>query len=188
MEEANLASITQAHIDRAFAAFEASSLHGMKNAAHQVKSQYTWKLNHRMRVVGATARWKYIRITDALFDMSIDFNVDVFSRMPSYEQYNTTTHEIAHLIDMSYYRVSSNHGYRWQSIDIAMGGSGERCHKMDVKRNIVKRLVVEDTVTGKIYQNVTLRNYNKAIACSPGRYKVLEEKTLNRTPESLLSA
>jgi ribosomal protein L20A (L18A) len=108
--------------------------------------------------------------------------------MSSEEQYKTTTHEIAHLIDMYYYRISSKHGYRWQTIDIAMGGTGERCHKMEVKRNNIKRLVVKDNVTGRIYNSVTLRNYNKASAGSPGRYEVLECKTLNRTPASLVSA
>jgi hypothetical protein len=72
MEEATLASITQKHIDRAFAAFEASRMDGLKHAASQVKSQFTWKLNHRMRVVGATAGWKHIRATDTIFDMVID--------------------------------------------------------------------------------------------------------------------
>lgn len=60
------------------------------------------------------------------------------------EQVNQTIpHEVAHLVAFAHPRLGAkNHNYVWQRIDRSLGGTGERCHNMELtpaKRRTVTR-------------------------------------------------
>lgn len=49
---------------------------------------------------------------------------------------NTVTHEIAHVLSPPYRnpgsRKSVQHGHRWQAMHRRLGGTGERCHELEL--------------------------------------------------------
>ena len=61
----------------------------------------------------------------------IKLNARLLGTVSDAIQYNTVSHELAHVIAFNLYR-KSGHGTTWQLIHQAMGGTAERCHDMDV--------------------------------------------------------
>lgn len=47
---------------------------------------------------------------------------------------NTYRHELAHIVASLKYNANCGHDYRWKSIAISLGDTGERCHKMNVAK------------------------------------------------------
>ena len=65
---------------------------------------------------------------------------DLFSQDKNFDEafYNTVTHEIAHILapptvdlSASFIGRRSMHGHEWKAMHRKLGGSGERCHKME---------------------------------------------------------
>lgn len=165
----------QAHLDRAFNAIENSSAHdSIKNAAIKVKAEMKCLWNSRIRRYAGFAR---------LSRMEIHLNREMFYRVDEKEQYDTVSHELAHLIDYKV-RLTSNHDYLWRSIHRTMGGSGSRCFSgIAIKRNAVKRYHILDNRDNKTY-TVKSRFYKKHIVpLLNTRFKLLEVKVLERDRE-----
>lgn len=63
---------------------------------------------------------------------SIKLSKELMNRMDGDEQFDTITHELAHIIDFAY-RLNSDHGPIWKKIHSFMGGSGKQFHSIDTK-------------------------------------------------------
>ncbi len=170
-----MTTTVQAYLDRAFNAIENSSVHdGIKSAAIRVQAEVKCLWNTRIRRCAGYAR---------LRKMEIHLNREMFFRVDEREQYDTVSHELAHLIDYKV-RLTSKHDYLWRNIHRTMGGSGSRCFSgIAIKRNAVKRYHILDNRDNKTY-TVKSRFYNKHIVpLLNTRFKLLEVKVLERDRE-----
>lgn len=90
------------------------------------------------RCAGRCCYWR------AKDELKVEFSTSLFESMPEMEKTDTVIHELAHAIC---FRLSLDrgHGYEFKRVCRLMGGTGERCLKLEVgavKRNLVKRWVL----------------------------------------------
>jgi hypothetical protein len=142
-------------IDSAFASLmSASNLPSIKNAAMKAKEVH-WEMSNRMRISAGLARARIVNRADKTFEVlncKVQFSSALFARMTDEEKFNTVSHEFAHVVEY-YARGTSDHGMLFQQIHRQMGGSGNRCHKIDTTglRNNRKRVKLFDRGTNKEY-------------------------------------
>jgi predicted SprT family Zn-dependent metalloprotease len=131
------------------------------SATMQAQAMLKVVINTRLRVAAGRARARLNPITRKPIYVEIELNPSLFNRINEAEQYNTVSHEIAHVVDY-FLRGDSNHDYIWQNIHRLAGGTGEQFHKYDVTglRNNVKRIILMDTVTSRELR-VTVQTFNK---------------------------
>jgi predicted SprT family Zn-dependent metalloprotease len=126
----------QKRIDYALANFR-------KNAP-ELASQMSWHFTDVVvskRLRRAAGRCSYWRATD---EMRIEFSANLFENIPEMEKTDTVIHELAHGVCFRL-KLDRGHGYEFKRICKLMGGSGDRCLKVEdgvVKRNLVKRWVL----------------------------------------------
>lgn len=145
---------------------------GVKQSAVKAIQQLRVIRNDRLRVCAGRARCSINRLTKMVFNLNLEWNPHLFSRMTEDQQFNTVSHEYAHLVEYMH-RLESDHGYFWQTLHRACGGTAERTHTYDttgLKKNI-KRIIIVDTITNREYK-ITMNNWNKI--CNCGRYKRLK--------------
>lgn len=90
------------------------------------------------RCAGRCAYW---RRTD---ELKIEFSAALFESIPEMEKTDTVIHELAHAICFRL-KLDRGHGSEFKRVCRLMGGTGERCLKLEVgvvKRNLVKRWVM----------------------------------------------
>lgn len=145
---------------------------GVKQSAVKTIQQLRVICNDRLRVCAGRARCFVNHLTKTVFNLRLEWNPHLFARMTENQQFNTVSHEYAHLVE-SMHRFQSDHGYFWQTLHRACGGTAERTHTYDttgLKKNI-KRLIIVDTITNREYK-ITMNNWNRIRYES--RYKLLK--------------
>jgi len=174
---------TTIFIDRATNSFmnHCSNLE-YKNTLSTLK--YKIKINPRLKIKAGVAKMLTNKSTMTKLFL-LELSPHVLFRMTEEEQFQTVSHELAHLLDFSI-RNKSAHDDFWQNIHKLMGGDAKRCHTISMVglRNKVKRFVVTDTIINKEYV-LTPRNYHKKAFKSitlgntenPGRYTVKQIET-----------
>lgn len=174
----------QTLIDKAYNILESSKVSmATHNAAQISKTLMTWELNSRTRTQCGSV--KYIKgFCNKPIKMS--FNENLFYKMTDEEQYETVSHELAHVIDICM-RGFSDHKWHWEMLHKIMGGSGNRCHNMSVIRNKVKRLQVLEIATGKIYNNVTMSRFTRCNKAQPGRLQIINQTIIDRNTFNIAS-
>jgi predicted SprT family Zn-dependent metalloprotease len=121
----------------------------------------TFYMNDRMRTVGGVCQIKPIaRVA------TIQLNTQLFATLDDAARQKIIAHELAHAVAFFLGYVREHHGARWQRIARAMGDTGERCHTLEVKHNLVRRVIYAHRVRGNIY------------ALSPKKAKTLGFNTL----------
>lgn len=95
---------------------------------------------------------------------NIKFSKEIMKRMTEEEQFQTASHELAHIIDF-YFRNKSGHDSVWKRIHAHMGGDGKRFHDVDVSdlRKKVLRVVLESKYDGS-QKIVTRKHFEKLVA------------------------
>jgi hypothetical protein len=124
-----------------------------KNCKHESYKKALESLNlkviltNRLRVTAGRASRKLINpaIKDS-FIYTIELSKVVLSKTTKEEQYDTISHELAHLLDAAI-RNKFNHDKFWKSLHVAMGGTGKRCHGIEVKRNKRRKVKVTNLIT-----------------------------------------
>ncbi len=115
-------------------------------------------INYRSRVQGGSCKWKRMTYTRQAVDISIEIGYEFATRAPEQEVENCVSHELAHALHVLLTN-DSDHGPVWQGIHRAMGGTAERCHTVQVRKNIVQRIKILDNMSGKTYI-VSKRKWN----------------------------
>jgi predicted SprT family Zn-dependent metalloprotease len=100
--------------------------------------------NSRLKSTGGRARLGRNRAHD------IELNPTVMKNATPDERFNTTAHELAHCLDYEI-RGRSNHDKFWKSLHLAMGGSAERCHRINMKGIRGRVWFVKCRKTGKTW-------------------------------------
>lgn len=73
------------------------------------------------------------RITREVFGLYLRFNVEAIRKNWDEMVKQTIPHEVAHLVAYSFPVLGAkNHNWKWAQIDRALGGTGERCHNMEL--------------------------------------------------------
>jgi predicted SprT family Zn-dependent metalloprotease len=138
-----------------------ASTDSIKNAAIKAQAMLKVVINPRLRVAAGRARARLDIVTRRPSYVEIELNPSLFNRINDAEQYNTVSHEVAHVVDY-FIRGDSGHDYFWQNLHHLAGGTGEQFHKYDVTglRNNVKRIILLDTITSRELK-VTVQTFNK---------------------------
>lgn len=137
---------------------------------------YTIKIDSRLRTKAGEAAWSRNRASGTV-KLSMRVSKALMERAKSEDQFQTISHELAHLLEFAVHG-ESNHKARWQQLHRWMGGDAKRCHDISTADlgNKVVRIVVTDT---KLKQNYVLRRssyerqkMNLALTnlSEPGRY------------------
>ena len=92
----------------------------------------------------------------------LHFNRDLIERELECMLNDVVPHEIAHIVCFMNPRLGDNHDYGWQRVCRALGGSGERTHKMKVVYG-----------NGKTYEYISTTG--KPIRVSEQRHKVIQQ-------------
>jgi predicted SprT family Zn-dependent metalloprotease len=116
-------------------------------------------INTRLRTKGGLIRYRIQPYTKIAYDLAIEINPDYCLRATDEQVYNTVAHELSHAYHVLLTQ-STDHGTMWQSIHRAMGGTAERCHKVEVQKNNVQRHQIRDLTDGKTY-TVSTRRWNQ---------------------------
>ena len=92
----------------------------------------TISYNLRGRVAGY-ACCQINRLTGEATNLELRFNREAISKNWEEMVNQTIPHEVAHLVGYVHRRLGAkNHNYAWAQIDRSLGGTGERCHKMEL--------------------------------------------------------
>lgn len=76
---------------------------------------------------------RYSRLTGEAQDLYLRFNREAIAKNWDEMVKQTIPHEVAHLVGYVHKRLGAkNHNWQWQQIDRSLGGTGERCHKMEL--------------------------------------------------------
>lgn len=175
----------QALFDRAFAAIEnnpeTQKIPGLRNAIIFAKHNLKWKWNTRRRVQLGVATWE--KWLGDVINPWVQLNASLFDKLSLEQQYQTVSHEVAHVID-AYWRGESDHEILWARIHGLMGGDGKRfidIPGIKVKRNRVQRVRILDTQTGKEYKT-TVQQTARALRCNPARFQEIGRFILGDEP------
>ncbi len=94
------------------------------------------KVTIKYDIRGKTAGYagcKLNRATREAYDLYLRFNREAIGKNWDEMVTQTIPHEVAHLVAYVFPQLGAkNHNYAWQRIDRSLGGSGERCHKMEL--------------------------------------------------------
>lgn len=63
--------------------------------------------------------------------VAVEFNPRLWARATPAERRETVIHEVAHIIANVRHQQSCGHDARWQAVMVELGGSLERCHKVE---------------------------------------------------------
>lgn len=144
-------------IDAVIAKYNASGMPGVDFAGLPLG----FYMNDRMRTVGGICVIKPMERTAV-----IKLNTQLFATLTDEQREKIIAHELAHAVAFFLGYVREHHGPRWQRIAKAMGDTGERCHTLEVKHNLVRRVIYAHREKGRIY------------ALSPKKAKTLGFNTL----------
>lgn len=73
------------------------------------------------------------RYTGEVKGLYLRFNREAITKNWDEMVNQTIPHEVAHIVAYVHRRLGAkNHNWAWQQIDRALGGTGERCHKMEL--------------------------------------------------------
>jgi predicted SprT family Zn-dependent metalloprotease len=82
--------------------------------------------------------------------------------------YNTVTHEIAHILVPPVRTVGrrnrDSHGFEWQMMHRQLGGTGERCHELELSVGFTARRVEVEIPCGKCGQPIKVSRIRAARA------------------------
>jgi hypothetical protein len=165
-------------IKKAYDTLMASSVNpNIKECATKAYNNVKVSRNDRMRVTAGRAGCRIDHFAKTIINPYIEWNSTLFARMNEAEQYNTASHEFAHIVDF-YCRQKSNHDYFWEHIHRACGGTGERTHKYNVEglRKNIRRMIVVDKITNREYK-ITVNNWNRIQW--EGRYTLVKTEVYN---------
>ncbi len=115
-------------------------------------------LNYRSRTRGGSCKWHRLPYTRHAVNIQVEIGYEFATRAPEQELENCVKHELAHAFHVLMTH-GSDHGFVWQAIHRAMGGTAERCHSVPVRKNVVQRIKFVDRKNGKEYV-CTLRKWN----------------------------
>lgn len=149
-------TILNGMIEKAINLLVGSSLHDAHLVALLRKVPVT--INYRMRTAGGRVGYTRQPYTRAVINISVEINYEYALLAMEDEVQNTVSHELAHAYHILL-TGSTDHGSQWQRIHLAMGGTAERCHNVEVRKNNVQRHKILDSRNGKTY-NVTTRKWN----------------------------
>lgn len=81
-------------------------------------------------MAGGTSR---SRLTGKVMGLYLRFNREAIEKNWEDMVKQTIPHEIAHLVAYSFPQLGADHhNWKWAQIDRALGGTGERCHRMEL--------------------------------------------------------
>ena len=106
----------------------------------------TFEMCGRMRTTGGLCRIMTLART-----CRIQLNAQLFATINDEERAKIIAHELAHAACFYAGFVKEHHGARWVWIARAMGDTGERCHTLAVKSNLVRRRIFTSKANGKMY-------------------------------------
>lgn len=73
------------------------------------------------------------RVTGEATQLRLRFNREAIAKNWDEMVTQTIPHEVAHLVSFCFPKLGAkNHNWKWAEIDRALGGTGERCHKMEL--------------------------------------------------------
>ena len=112
--------------------------------------------NGRMRSTAGTATLNRIAEVG-----TINMNKRLFLTTGTNDDFrNTFTHELAHILANVKHKANCGHDYRWKREHKALGGSGKRCHDMEVNHLKAKRKKFKYKCDCNTYE-VGIRRHNK---------------------------
>jgi len=120
------------------------ALANLRAKAPDIAEKMSWhwtRVEVSKRLRRCAGRCSYWRATD---ELKVEFSAALFESMPEMEKTDTVIHELAHAICFRL-KLDKGHGYEFKRVCRLMGGTGERCLKLEVgtvKRNLVKRWVL----------------------------------------------
>ena len=120
------------------------ALANLAKNAPDISAKMSWhwtRVEVSKRLRRCAGRCWYWRATD---ELKIEFSASLFESIPEMEKTDTVIHELAHAICFRL-KLDKGHGYEFKRVCRLMGGTGERCVKLEVgvvKRNLVKRWVL----------------------------------------------
>lgn len=130
------------------------ALANLRQNAPDLAKRMSWHwtdvvMSNRLRRCAGICR--YWRLKDIL---RVEFSAPLFASISEMDKTDTVIHELAHAVCMRL-GLDKGHGYEFKRVCKAMGGSGERCIKLEagvVKRNLVRRWVmVRKSDTSKLH-------------------------------------
>lgn len=163
-------------MNKAFETLNASQIsNDIKNEAHSIKTfGVPFELNNRYRTISGRAF--ATKLCNKIFNYKIVFNASMLQTLSDEEIYKIVSHELSHIV--AFHVNCFDHGYRWQTIDQAMGGSGEKYHSLKVVKNVVKRYTIKDLRTNKEYK-ISTRMYNQISHLVGSVYMLMNVSKLN---------
>lgn len=167
-------------LTKAYNNFMASNMsQGLKNCATEAYNKSKLIMNSRLRVAAGKARCSIHTVGNVknIINPRIEWNPTLFQRMTEDQQYNTISHEFAHIVEF-FYRGDSDHGVYWQMFHRACGGNATTRHNYDTTglRKNVKRRVIFDTMSKKEYR-VTENTFNRIV--DKQRFILMKTETYN---------
>lgn len=79
------------------------------------------------------AGWKVNRRTGEKTGFYLRFNREAISKHWEEMVQSTIPHEVAHIVCAAFPELGGeNHNWKWAQVDRALGGTGERCHTMEL--------------------------------------------------------
>jgi SprT protein len=73
------------------------------------------------------------RFDGSAFNLFLRFNREAITKDWDTMVKQTIPHEVAHLVAYCFPRLGAkNHNWKWAEIDRSLGGTGERCHRMEL--------------------------------------------------------
>lgn len=164
------------HLKQAYDTFEKACPNELYRTALK-RMVYTIKIDSRLRTKAGEASWSRNRASGVV-KLSMRVSSLLMQRASHEEQFQTISHELAHLLELAVHN-DTNHKARWKQLHMWMGGDGKRCHDISVENlgNKVVRIMVTDTKLNKNYflrrrayerqkANLAITNLEE-----PGRYK-----------------
>ncbi len=159
-------TILNGMIEKVIALLENSSY--ADGLASQRLRSVPFTINYRMRTKGGVCKYIRAPYTKLISHIVVEINHDYCLRATEEEVQNTVSHELAHAYQLLITN-DTDHGWMWQSIHRAMGGTAERCHTVEVQKNRVHRHKIVDARNGKTY-TVSTRRWNQIRYLAEGNH------------------
>lgn len=98
------------------------------------------------------AGWKVNRWTGEKSSYCLRFNREAISKHWDEMVQSTIPHEVAHIVCAVFPQLGGdNHNWKWAQIDRELGGTGERCHRMELTPGrVTNRYIYKDSMGKEI--------------------------------------
>ena len=124
------------------------------------------------------AGWKVNRWTGEKSCYALRFNREAITKHWEEMVKSTIPHEVAHIVCAVFPELGGeNHNWKWAQVDRSLGGTGERCHNMELtpgrktNRYVYKLPCGEEVIVGPKHHS----------ALQKGKYKVLRSTRTGKT-------